>query len=62
VLEHREVPNWKKLLDRIFAQKEMLAGIRLKFRDVYTQSEGSADPSSALHTLLGELPASKKPH
>ena len=62
VLEHREVPNWQKLLDHLVADKEMLAGVRLKFRDVYNESEGSADPSGALDTLLGELPASKKPH
>ena len=62
VLEHREVPNWQKLLDHLLADKEMLAGVRLKFRDVYNEIEGSADPSGALDTLLGELPASKKPH
>ncbi|MGB8918264.1 MAG: hypothetical protein WCC89_15515 [Candidatus Sulfotelmatobacter sp.] len=62
VLEHREVPNWRKLLDHLLADKEMLAGVRLKFRDVYSEIEGSADPSRVLDTLLGELPASKKPH
>jgi hypothetical protein len=31
VLEHREVPNWQKLLDHLLADKEMLAGERLKF-------------------------------
>jgi hypothetical protein len=29
----------------------MLAGVRLKFRDVYNEIEGSADPSGALDTL-----------
>lgn len=62
VLEHREVPNWQKLLNHLLADKEMLAGVRLKFRDVYNEIEGSADPSGALDTLLGELPTSKKPH
>jgi hypothetical protein len=62
VLEHREVPNWQKLLDRLHADKEMLAGVRLKFKDVYNEIEGTADPSGALDALLGELPASKKPH
>jgi len=62
VLEHLEVPNWQKLLDRLLADKEILAGVRLKFRDVYREIEGAADPSSALETLLGELPAPKKPH
>jgi hypothetical protein len=62
VLEHREVPNWQSCLTIFLADKEMLAGVRLKFRDVYKEIEGSADPSGALDTLLGELPASKKPH
>jgi hypothetical protein len=26
VLEHRAVPNWQKLLERLLADKEMLAG------------------------------------
>lgn len=62
VLEHREVPNWQKLLDHLLADKEILAGVRLKFRDVYQEVEGSADPSAALDALLGGLPAVKKPH
>ena len=62
VLELREVPNWQMLLDHLLADKEMLAGVRLKFRDVYKEIEGSADASGALDKLLGELPASKKPH
>jgi hypothetical protein len=43
VLEHREVANWQKLLDRLLADKEMLAGVRLKFRDIYEEVEGSQD-------------------
>jgi hypothetical protein len=62
VLEHREVPNWQKLPDRLVADKEMLAGVRLKFRDVYQEIEGTADPSEALDTLLGGLPGPKKLH
>jgi hypothetical protein len=62
VLEHRELPNWQKLLDRLLDDKEMLAGVRLKFRDVYEEIEGSGDPSAALEGLLGELPAPKKEH
>ncbi len=62
VLEHRGVANWQKLLDHLLADKEMLAGVRLKFRDVYNKIEGSADPSGALDRLLGGLPAPKKPH
>jgi hypothetical protein len=62
VLEHREVPNWQKLLEHLLADKEMLAGVRLKFRDLYHEIEESADPSAALDALLGELPAPKKLH
>jgi hypothetical protein len=62
VLEHREVPNWQKLLDHLLADKEILAGVRLKFRDVYKEIEGTADPSAALDILLGKLPAPRKPH
>jgi hypothetical protein len=57
VLEHRAVPNWQKLLERLLSDKEMLAGVRLKFRDLYEQLEESTDPSAALEALLEELPA-----
>jgi hypothetical protein len=60
VLEHRAVPNWEKLLERLLSDKEMLAGVRLKFRDLYDQLEGSEDPSDALEALLRKLPAPKK--
>ena len=62
VLEHRAVPNWQRLLERLLDDKEMLAGVRLKFRDLYGQLAGTADPSGALDALLAELPAAKKPH
>jgi hypothetical protein len=62
VLEHREVANWQKLLEHLVADKEILAGVRLKFRDVYQDIEGRGDPSAALDALLGGLPAPKKPH
>jgi hypothetical protein len=61
VLEHREFANWQKLLERLVTDKEMLAGVRLKFRDIY-EKEGSTDPSAALDAFLGELPAPKKTH
>jgi len=60
VLEHRAVPNWQKLVERLWEDKEMLAGVRLKFRDLYDQLEESADPSAALEALLRELPTPKK--
>jgi hypothetical protein len=62
VLEHRQVANWQKLLDHLLSDKEMLAGVRLKFSDLYREIEGSADPSSALEAFLGGLPAPKKTH
>ncbi len=62
VLEHRAVPNWQRLLERLLDDKEMLAGVRLKFRDLYGQLAGTADPSGALDALLAELPAPKKLH
>ena len=62
VLEHREVPNWQKLLDHLLSDKEMLAGVRLKFSDLYREIERSTDPSAALATFLGGLPAPKKTH
>jgi len=62
VLEHREVANWQKLLDHLLSDKEMLAGVRLKFSDLYREIEKSADPSSVLESFIGSLPASKKTH
>ena len=62
VLEHREVGNWQKLLDHLLSDKELLAGVRLKFSDLYREIEGSADPSPILEAFLGGLPAPKKTH
>jgi hypothetical protein len=62
VLQHRKVPSWQKLVEHLLSDKEMLAGVRLKFRDLYREIEGSSDPSAALEALLGELPAAKKTH
>jgi hypothetical protein len=62
VLEHRAVTSWQKLLDHLLADKEILAGVRLKFSDLYREIEGSADPSGVLETFLSGLPAPKKPH
>jgi hypothetical protein len=60
--EHREVRAWQKLVEHLLSDKEMLAGVRLKFRDLYGEIEGSGDPSAALEALLGKLPAAKKTH
>ena len=62
VLEHRAVPNWQMLVERLLSDKEMLAGVRLKFRDLYGAIGRSEDPSAALEAILGELPAPKKTH
>lgn len=62
VLEHRAVSNWQKLLERLLTDKEMLAGVRLQFRDLYDALEHAGDPSSALEAVLAGLPAPKKPH
>ena len=62
VLEYREVPHWQKLLERLLADKEIMAGVHLKFQDLYKEIEQSRDPSKALETLLGELPKAHKPH
>lgn len=62
VLEHREVSNWQKLVDRVMDDPEILAGIHLKFQNLYGNLERVPDPVTALDTLLSPLPRSKKPH
>jgi hypothetical protein len=62
VLEHRDVPHWQKLLDRLMTDEEMLAGVRLKFRDVYAAIESKPDACEALETFLAEFPGSRKTH
>ena len=61
LLEHREVPGWRKLLDRLLADKEILAGVHLRFKDIYREIELSDNPSSALHMLVSGI-ALRKPH
>jgi hypothetical protein len=39
-----------------------MAGVGLKFSDVYRQLEASEDPSSALDVFLAGLPAAKRAH
>jgi hypothetical protein len=62
VFEHRGVSNWQKLTEHLVFDKEMLAGVRLKFHDLYREIENSTDPSASLEAFLGELPAPKKLH
>ena len=58
VLEHGA--NWEKLLVHLLEDKEMLAGVRLKFTDLYQKIEQSKDPSADLEAFLGGLPRQKK--
>ena len=60
VLEYRSVPNWKKLLDRLLSDKEILAGVHLKFDPIYEELGRAQDPSQALADVLGNLPGTKK--
>jgi hypothetical protein len=62
LLEHREIANWRKLLDHLLTDKELMAGVSLKFSDLYREIEKSTDPSSALDSFLGNLSTAKKPH
>lgn len=62
VLEHRNVENRPKLLERLMADKEILAGVRLRFRDIYHELSESSDPSAALEEFLAGLPTAKKTH
>jgi len=62
VLEHREVGNWQRLLDHLMSDKEIMAGVHLKFSDLYREIERSQDPSSVLGSFLGGLPSPKKTH
>jgi hypothetical protein len=62
LLEHRQVASWQKLLDHLLSDKEIMAGVHLKFSDLYRELEESRDPSSALDAFLTGLPAAKKPH
>jgi hypothetical protein len=59
VLEHRQVPNWRKLLDHILADKEILAGVHLRFRDVHREIQLGEDPGNALRALIENLPSRK---
>lgn len=61
VLEHRAVPNWQKLVDKLMDDDELLGGVQLKFNDLFEHLERVPDPSTALDTLLGPLPRKKKP-
>ena len=55
ILEHRKIRNWEKLLDYLLADKELLAGVTLKFRDLYAELDCSTDPSEAHDSFLFAL-------
>jgi hypothetical protein len=59
VLEHRQVPNWRKLLDDLLADKEILAGVQLRFKDIHREMELGENPATALQNLIGSLPRGK---
>jgi len=63
VLEHRAVPNWQKLVEKLMEDAELLGGVHLKFSALYEKLERVPDPSAALEAFLGPLPKPKKqPH
>jgi hypothetical protein len=62
VLEHRAVPHWQKLLERILSDKEIMAGVHLKFEDLYQKLNQSSDPAGALDAFLLQLPKPRKPY
>ena len=59
LLEHRGIESWRKLADKLMSDRELLAGVHLKFHDIYKELKRSADPSRALIGLLAQLPSRK---
>ena len=62
VLEHRAVPNWRRLLEKLLADEEILSGVRSEFRELYSALEKSADSSAPLAAMADKLPRSGSPH
>jgi hypothetical protein len=60
VLEYHKVPHWQKLLDKLISDKEMLAGVRLRFQPFYEEVSEFEDSTTALDRLLQDLPLPKK--
>ena len=52
LLEHSQIANWQKLLDHLLSDKEIMAGVRLKFSDLYRELEASKDPLIRPRCLL----------
>jgi hypothetical protein len=61
LLEHRKVSGWRKLLDKLLADREILAGVHLRFKDIYREIDLSDDPSNALNVLVSGI-RSRKPN
>jgi hypothetical protein len=56
VLEHHAVPNWRRLLEKLLADEEILSGVRLEFRELYSDLERSADSSARLALMTDNVP------
>ncbi len=61
VLENRQVKNWRVLVEKLLSDKEILAGVHLRFGDVYDDIAHSDEPSEALERIVKGLPT-KKPN
>jgi hypothetical protein len=59
VMEHRVVPNWQKLVNKLMQDEELMSGVRLKFSDLYGKLERVPDAAAALETMIGPLPRAK---
>ena len=45
--KNRQVANWQELLDHLLSDKGLMAGVRLKLRDLYSDLDASKDPTSS---------------
>lgn len=59
VLENRQVRNWQSLVEKLLTDKEILAGVHLRFGDVYDEIAHAEDPSQALERVVSGLPRRK---
>lgn len=60
VLENREVRNWRGLVDKLLSDKEILAGVHIRFKDIYSELQDSENPSEALERVVRGLPSSRR--
>jgi hypothetical protein len=59
VLEHRAVPNWQKLVNKLMEDEDLMSGVRLKFSDLDEKLARVPDAKAALDTLVGPLPRTR---